>query len=264
MNPTRLVTALAVTAALTLAGCSDDPEPKLAPAETQSRRRRASSQPSRQSTELPAREAPSRCETFVSVWVECLNHALTTGDPAQLRAAERRPVLRMLPDLRPDRSRAPTRTAGRSRRGELVGEADQADCPTTTDPTGCVCGRRRRGRRPSDLANGTDRHKAARRALTLPTRSAVDGRRRCDSCSRVHETSGLHVLARTAMAAVTVPADSALALLPGCRLRQRSIGQAPTCNSIVVWNVGVGASTGARHRQRRMRQLGLDHAEPAY
>ena len=36
MNPTRLVTALAVTATLTLAGCSDDPDPKLAPATTSS------------------------------------------------------------------------------------------------------------------------------------------------------------------------------------------------------------------------------------
>ena len=36
MNLARLVTALAVTATLTLAGCSDDPDPKLAPSTNQS------------------------------------------------------------------------------------------------------------------------------------------------------------------------------------------------------------------------------------
>ena len=70
MKPTRLVTALAVTAALTLAGCSDDPDPKLAPSTDQSTSSPA--EPSDSPSPTPEALDP---EQTVRAWIDARNAA---------------------------------------------------------------------------------------------------------------------------------------------------------------------------------------------
>ena len=80
MTPTRLVTALAVAAALV--GCSGDPEPRVAPTEAPS----VSASPSSTPDPTPTEAAELDPEQTVRAWIEAQNVALTTGDFRRLQS----------------------------------------------------------------------------------------------------------------------------------------------------------------------------------
>lgn len=89
--PHRLLAALVLSVALVLSGCSDDPEPKVAPKPSAAA---LSSSPSTSDAApeptipLGATENTAKgAETFVRYWIDLVNYAQETGDVAALERA---------------------------------------------------------------------------------------------------------------------------------------------------------------------------------